>query len=128
MIDRVREELDLVRLRFPDLEFREEDFWARLPSYPVPEEWGRGSTEVAFQVPRDIFAQQPYGFWVRPPLEVPGGGIPTNTSGPVATGFGEGWQQFSWAPEVWQPGPEPRLGSNLLDFVRSFRLRLCEVS
>jgi hypothetical protein len=127
MIERVEAELKLVRSVYPSLEFREADFWARIPNYPVPAAWGRSETEVAFQVPRDIFGQQPYGFWVRPPLEVPGNGPPTNSSGPVATGFGEGWQQFSWAPEEWRPGPEPRSGSNLLDFVRSFGRRLAEV-
>ena len=127
MIDRVRAEVELVRSRYPMLEFREDDFWARIADYPLPEAWGRPSTELAFQVPRDIFGQQPYGFWIRPPLVAPGGGPPTNTSGPVATGFGEGFQQFSWAPEIWKPGVEPRNGSNLLDFVRSFAQRLREV-
>jgi hypothetical protein len=127
MIDRVRAEVELVRSRYPTLEFREENFWARVPDYPLPEGWGRASTELAFQIPRDIFGQQPYGFWIRPPLVVPGGGPPTNTSEPVATGFGEGFQQFSWAPEVWRPGAEPRNGSNLLDFVRSFAQRLREL-
>ena len=128
MIERAEAEIALVRCRFPDTEFRPDDFWARIPAYPVPEGWGRSTAEVAFQVPRDVIGQQPYGFWVRPPLELPGGGQPSNASGPVATAFGEGWQQFSWAPDVWQPGPDPRSGSNLLDFVRSFAHRLAEVS
>lgn len=127
MMERVLAELELIRSQYPDLEFREVDFWARIPDYPVPAGWGREHTEVAFQVPRDLFGQQPYGFWVHPPLEVPGGGVPSSTSGPVATGFGEGWQQFSWAPDGWQPGPEPRSGSSLLDFVRSFGRRLVEI-
>ena len=127
MIDRVQAEIELVRSRYQTLEFREEDFWARIPDYPVPDGWGREHAEIAFQVPRDIFGQQPYGFWVRPPLQIPGGGVPSNTSGPVSTGFGEDWQQFSWAPDGWKPGAEPRNGSNLLDFVRSFAQRLREV-
>lgn len=127
MIDRICAEIELVRSCYPGLEFREEDFWARIPAYPLPQGWGRESVELAFQVPRDIFGQQPYGFWLRPPLVAPGGGPPTNTSGPVATGFGDDFQQFSWAPEAWRPGPQPRHGSNLLDFVRSFAQRLREV-
>jgi hypothetical protein len=127
MTDRVQAEVELVQSRYPTLEFREHDFWARIPDYPLPVGWGRESAEIAFQVPRDILGLQPYGFWVRPPLQTPGGGVPNNTSGPVATGFGEGWQQFSWAPEAWRPGAEPRNGSNLLDFVRSFAQRLREV-
>lgn len=129
MMDRVHAEIELVRCHYRTLEFREQDFWGLIPDYPLPEDWRRGdSTEVAFQVPRDLFGQQPYGFWVRPPLTTPSGGPPTNTSGPVATGFGDGFQQFSWAPEVWQPGAHPHNGSNLLDFVRSFAQRLREVN
>jgi hypothetical protein len=127
MMDRVRAEVELVRSQFPQVEFQESDFWARIPDYPIPSEWGYDRVEVAFQVPRDLFGQQPYAFWVRPALTVPGSGQPSNTSGPVATGFGDGWLQFSWAPEGWQPGPDPRSGSNLLDFVRSFGRRLAEV-
>ena len=128
MMDRIEAEVALVRCRFPDLEFRPEDLWARIPGYPIPKAWGHDSTELAFQAPRDIFGQQPYGFWVRPQLVLPGGGPPTNTSGPVSTPFGDGWQQFSWAPEAWQPGPDPRSGSNLLDFVRSFAHRLAQIN
>lgn len=127
MSDRVQAELALVRACYPALEFRAEDYWARIPDYPLPAGWGCDSAEIAFQVPRDLFGQPPYGFWVRPPLTAPGGGPPSNTSGPVATGFGEGYQQFSWAPDGWRPGPEARCGSNLLDFVRSFTQRLREV-
>lgn len=128
MSERIAQELDLIRSRYPRLEFREDDFWARIPDYPLPAEWGREQTEVAFRVPPDLFGQQPYGFWVHPPLKLPGGGVPSNSSGPVATGFGEGWQQFSWSPDGWQPGPDPRSGANLLDFVRSFARRLAEVN
>jgi hypothetical protein len=128
MTERIEAELELIRSGYPDLEFREADLWARVPEYPVPSGWGRESTEVAFQVPADLFGQEPYGFWVNPPLQLPGGAPPSNTSGPVATGFGEGWQQFSWSPDGWHPGPEPRSGTNMLDFVRSFTRRLAEVN
>lgn len=127
MIDRIMAELALIRSWYPGVEFREEDFWARVPEYALPAGWGRDHAEIAFQIPQDVFGQHPYGFWVRPPLQLPGGGAPSNTSGPVATGFGDGWQQFSWAPDRWQPGADPRAGSNLLDFVRSFSQRLAEV-
>jgi Prokaryotic E2 family E len=127
MMERVHAEVDLIRSAFPEAEFREEDFWMRIPDYPIPDGWGREKAEIAFQMPRDWMGQQPYGFWVRPPLQTADGGAPTNTSGPVQTGFGDGWQQFSWAPDGWEPMPEPRMGSNMLDFARSFVRRLREV-
>ncbi|HTZ63256.1 MAG TPA: hypothetical protein VMB51_04065 [Solirubrobacteraceae bacterium] len=127
MSERIEAELELVRSVYPDVEFRAEDLWARVPTYPFPEGWGRKHGEIAFRVPRDVFGEEPYGFWVRPPLQVPGGGPPSNSSGPVATGFGEGWQQFSWAPDGWHPAVEVRCGTNMLDWVRSFTRRLKEV-
>jgi hypothetical protein len=128
MTERIAAELDLIRSEYPDLEFREEDLWGRIPAYPMPPGWDREHADIAFRVPTDLFGQEPYGFWVTPPLQLPGGSAPSNTSGPVATGFGEGWQQFSWAPDGWKPGPEPRAGTNMLDFVRSFARRLAEVN
>jgi hypothetical protein len=117
-----------VRSRYSDLEFREQDLWARVPVYPLPDGWGPAAVEVAFRFPRDTLGEEPYGFWVRPPLTTPQGGCPTNASeSPVATGFGEGYQQFSWAPDGWRPAPEPRCGTNMLDWVRSFARRLAEV-
>jgi hypothetical protein len=127
MNERLTEELELIRSRYPSLEFSEADYWARVHDYPVPTNWGREKSEIAFQVPRDVFGQEPYGFWVRPFLALPNGGQPSNTSPEsVATGFGEGWQQFSWSPDGWHPGPTAHAGSNLLDFVRSFARRLAE--
>ena len=35
MSDRLQAELELVRSRYPRLEFREVDFWARIPDYPL---------------------------------------------------------------------------------------------
>ncbi len=128
MTDRVRAELELIRTRFPDVEFQEASHWARVRSYPVPGDWGVEHVEIAFRVPPGLPGEQPYGFWVRPPLTLPGGGNPTDATGPIETGFGSGWQQFSWAPEVWQPGAEPRQGTNMLDWVRSFADRLAEVN
>ena len=130
MSDRIAAELELVRSCYPDVEFQEDDMWARIPIYKLPDGWGREHAEIAFRIPRDVFGEQPYGFWVRPALRLPGGGLPTNSSdGLVATGFGEGWHQFSWAPEEpWHAGREPRSGDNVLDWVRSFTKRLTEVN
>ena len=127
MSERTEAELELIRSAYPDVEFRSQELWARIPAYRLPEGWGPEHAEIAFRVPRDVFGEEPYGFWVRPPLQLPGGGVPTNSSGPVATVFGEGWQQFSWAPDGWRPAAELRCGTNMLDWVRSFARRLKEI-
>lgn len=129
MNERLAEELELIREEFPALEFRKEDLWGRVPGYPVPPEWGSTEVAIAFRAPGDLFGEEPYGFWVSPPLVLPGGGQPSNTSGPVDTAFGPGWQQFSWSFDgCWKPGPTAAVSSNLRDFIRSFARRLAEVN
>ena len=126
MNERVEAEVALVRSKYPELEFRDADGWARLPAYPIPAGWGVESAEVAFQFPEGLPAQKPYAFWVRPPLFVPGGSWASNSTA-ASTPFGDGWQQFSWDVD-WIPGAEPELGTNMLDWVRSFARRLAEIN
>lgn len=128
MTERAQMELELVRARYPSTEYRDEDGWAKVPAYPIPGSWGRTEAEIAFRMPANTLVEQPYGFWVRPPLQLPDGAPPGNSNGPVDTGFGQGWQQFSWAPADWRPHEDVRRGSHMLDFVRSFADRLAEVS
>lgn len=125
MNERLAAEVALLRTTFPDIEFREEDLWARIPAYPVPEQiWGRPECELAFRFV--LPGQPPYGFWVRPGLALLSGAGIQNYSHPVATGFGEGWGQFSWSPEHWAPGADVRRGANMLRWAESFATRLAE--
>ncbi|MGH2936553.1 MAG: hypothetical protein ACRDPE_00340 [Solirubrobacterales bacterium] len=127
MTERIQAELQLIRAAYPGVEVS--GLWGRIPGYPIPEDWhAAGDSELAFQFPAELPGQEPYGFWLRPALVLPGGGVPSNSSGPVDTPFGNGWQQFSWAFDGWAPGPRPTAGTNMLDFVRSFGRRLKEVN
>jgi hypothetical protein len=124
---RIEEEIALVLRAYPDLEFQSADLWARIPSYPLPDGiWHQEIVEVAFQFPAGLPGQQPYGFWVRPGLELRTGGTISSYTFPVTTPFGDQFGQFSWSPEVWTPRAEITAGTNMLDFVRSFSRRLAE--
>ncbi len=125
MNERLAAELELLRTAFQDAEFREEDLWARIPAYLIsPEVWGRTTCEIAFRFV--LPGQPPYGFWVRPGLTLISGAPIQNYSYPVATGFGDGWGQFSWSPEEWAPGADVRHGANMLRWAQSFATRLAE--
>ncbi len=127
MNERIEQELALLRTVYPDLEWHSESFWVRIPSYPLPDGvWNRSEIELAFQMPQNLPGQQPYGFWVRPGLNLASGGTPNNYTYPVTTPLGEGWGQFSWSPISWQPQVEITAGSNMLNFVRSIADRLRE--
>ena len=129
MSERVTREVALLIAAYPHLDWRPDELWARIPHYPVPSAiWLAESVELAFQIPAQLPGQAPYGFWVRPGLALRSGAPINNYSHPVVTPFGTGWGQFSWAPDLWEPGPTPKEGTNMLDFVRSFAERLREGS
>lgn len=128
MNERAWAEARLVASAFADLEVRPADGWARIPVYAVPAElWTPTEVEIVFRFPDGLPAQEPYAFWVRPPLALNNGATIQNTT-EASTPFGDGWQQFSWRLDPWQPGATPEMGSNMLHFVRSFSARLAEGS
>lgn len=126
MTDRIQEELGLLRTVHPDLEWRADAFWVRMPAYVVPSgHWAQSVVEVACRIPPTV-GEQPYAFFVRPGLGAADGRPITNYNFPVSTCFGDDWGQFSWAPDVWVPHVEITRGSNMLNFVRSFADRFRE--
>jgi hypothetical protein len=126
MSERDKAELELLRTQFSEVELRTDDLWARIPAYPLPPGlWVVSECEVAFHFP--LPGQPPYGFWTRPGLTLLTGAQPNNYQYPVQTPFGDGWGQFSWAPEEpWAPGADVRRGANMLRWVQSFTRRLAE--
>jgi Prokaryotic E2 family E len=129
MTGRVLDELGLLRACWPALEFVEAGLWVRLANYPLPRGiWDRGTCEVAFQIPTQLPGQAPYGFYVRPGLELAGGGAIGNYTFPtLEPPFDSSpWGKFSWALAEWQPAAEAGKGSNMVQFARSIADRLRE--
>ncbi len=129
MEDRIQQELKLLRSRFPNLEYREEGRWIRIPSYPVTEGWSRSATEVTFQIPTSHPGAPPYGIYV--PVGLTFRGEPPNNyrePAPSQPPFGGSWGIFSWAPldGQWRPTADIITGSNLLNWVLGFADRFRE--
>jgi hypothetical protein len=133
--ERLKQELQLLRLAYPDLEYRlvEGAHWVRIPAYPVQSGWAyQGSAvataEIVFQIPVQA-GQAPYAFYVRPAFTLAGGGAPGNYTATATTPWGSDFAQFSWSPnEPWLPKADIRAGANMLNFARSFADRLGEAS
>jgi Prokaryotic E2 family E len=128
----VEGESQLLRSFWPDLEFVTQDNlnWVMKPAYALPEGWTQESVDLAFRIPQNMPAEQPYGFWVRGGLRLAGGGDIGNyvfPSDPVPFSS-EPWGRFSWAPVTWTPGTEPGQGAGMVAFVQSFRRRLEELN
>lgn len=126
MKERNQAELVLLRTVYPNVVFREEDGWALLPEFAIPQQvWDRASVEVAFRFP-ELLGQPPYAFFVRPSLSLRAGGSIQNYGFPAPTPFGNDFGQFSWTPDTWAPAASVALGSNMLRWVESFKQRLGE--
>lgn len=130
MKDRIEAELQLLRRYYPDLEFRDDGHWIRIPRYLVPEGiWEQAEATVCFQIPMSGYpGQAPYAFFVQPGLRLKSTGQKPNNYEEPASGvpFEGVWGKFSWTQENWRATADPVSGSNLLNFVGSFRDRLLE--
>jgi len=129
MQQRIDQELALLRKYYPDLEYRPEGHWLRIPAYPLAEGWSRIVTDVAFQVPIGFPGTPPYGIYIPVGLTF-NGARPNNYAEPASTQppFGGSWGVLSWAPAdgQWRPTADPITGSNLLNWTRGFADRFKE--
>jgi hypothetical protein len=134
--DREEAEIALLTEVYPRLEAEEYENqqWVLIPDYPVPRGWSIRTpdgaagavdrAEICCKIPPQVEAV-PYGFAVRPVLALPDGGQIDHYSEPFATPWGSDFGHFSWQKEGgWNPSPDVRSGDNMLDFVRSFAVRL----
>jgi hypothetical protein len=131
MTERLAKELELLRTVFPDAEFHDKDSgWFCISRYTVQYGgWEQTEVSVCFQVPPGHPGEAPYAFWVSPLLRLVGtdAGPSNNYQEPSTTPFPGIWGRFSWAHDSsWKPGASPTAGSNLLNFVLSFRDRFRE--
>ena len=128
MEERVVQELELLRKYYPNIEYKEEGRWVRIPSYPLPEGWNRSTTDVAFQIKPGHPGTPPYGFCVPVGLEYQGHRPESyKDSASPHPPFEGRWGIFSWAhTEQWRPTANVTTGSNLLNWARSFADRFRE--
>lgn len=127
MNERIEQELKLLKREFPNLEYKEDIMWIYIPEYKLPPNiWNRDCVAVCFQIPAGYPGNPPYGFFVEGGLYLKGTNEkPSNYEEPVQTPFGGNWGKFSWSHDnSWRATSDLTLGSNLLNFVRSFRDRL----
>jgi hypothetical protein len=126
---RIQQELPLLRQRWPAIEYIEAGHWLRIPAYPLPPNWNRKESDVAFQVRVGYPGAPPYGIYV--PVGILYNGLkPANYVEPAShpLPFEGKWGVFSWLPNdgSWFPTADPRTGSNLVNWVIGFAQRFRE--
>lgn len=128
MRERIEQELALLRKRYPNLEYKEEGQWVRIPAYPLCEGWSRTSTDVVFQIPVGYPGTSPYGIYTPSGLKF-NGSPPDNYTDPAPNRptFEGTWAIFSWQIDgQWRATSDLLTGSNLLNWVLTFADRFRE--
>src|SRR5260370_183044 len=123
MQERIRQELELLLRRFPDLEYVEAGPWTKVPNYRLFPGWNRPETDVVFQIQVGYPGRAPYGIYANAGI-VFNSTRPNNYTEPAPTQppFSGNWGIFSWAPAdgQWRPTANLSTGSNLLNWLLGF--------
>ena len=130
MSERIQKELALLRVSYPEARYEENGQWICIHEYPIPQDhsWNRESTDVCFQVPQGYPASPPYGFLVPSGIRCEDQ-IPESYTEPPQNKppFPGDWGFFSWSHNgSWSPKGDLVSGSNLADFVRTFKDRFLQ--
>lgn len=132
MNERIKTELDILGKYFKKIEYIEEGQWVLIEEYLLPENMGWNQKEInaCFQIPVAFPGAPPYGFYVPSGLLINENPPKTNYQDPSQNKppfSADNWAFFSWVQELgWKPTDNPRTGSNILGFVRTFRNRFLE--
>lgn len=124
--DRLEEELNHLRNRWPDLTYEADGRWILLPKYETPDTIAQDEVAICFQVRSNHPRRAPYAFYVRKPVELEKEGEFDNVTNANGLPFEGDWLKFSWKPANWQPGSTVGSGSNLTTWAHSFYNRLEE--
>lgn len=130
MKERIKKELELLREYYPDVVYHENGgCWTKVPEYSLPSGWSVRATDVVFEIKAGYPTAEPYGIYVPSGLQYSGKNPKNmNASPKPAPPFEGSWWLLSWqpAPGEWRPTADLVSGSNLLNWVRGFRLRFEE--
>jgi hypothetical protein len=130
MPDRITEELALLKSIYPKATLHENRKWVLIPDWLLPPDiWSITTVIICFQIPNNYPGQAPYGFYVSPSdICLKNGNAIGSSSFANDPPYEGKWIKFSWQNQTWMPSTDLKQGSNLLNFVNSFRDRLKEAS
>jgi hypothetical protein len=129
MQERINQEIGLFKTRFPNLEYRPDGRWFRIPEYPLPSGWNFSIIQLAFTLPAEYPGGPPYGIYVPTGIRFRGQ-VPGNYTeqAPNQPPFAGTWGIFSWTTldGAWHATADLTKGSNLLNWVLGFQRRFEE--
>lgn len=130
MHERVRQEIELLKMQFHDLRHGDQLDWVLIPELVLPpERFNRLSTKVLFTIPVGYPQTGPDNFFVDADLRLKDGSNPPAFNVGPKSSSGDApidgtWGWFSWHPQNWHPTAAIEGGDNLLAFIRGVHLCL----
>jgi len=130
MHERVRQEIELLRKKYPSLEHGQQLDWVLIPEFELPpNRFKEDKTRLLFVIPVGYPNTGPDNFFVDMDLHLQNGGTlpgfnPNSNSSNGAAPVPGNWGWFSWHPQTWRPAASIDSGDNLLTFVRGVNLCL----
>ncbi|MCE7733590.1 MAG: hypothetical protein GPJ54_01850 [Candidatus Heimdallarchaeota archaeon] len=130
MNDRISQEIELLKERYPDLIHDENKTWVLIPNFKLPDKrFNKEFTNIHFTIPSGFPNSGPDNFFVHVDLRLANNQMPPAFNPNSKSNTGEAkapgeWGWFSWHPNKWQPSAQFEKGDNLLSFVRSIGVRL----
>lgn len=130
MYEKVRQEIELLKTKYPNVEHGEQLNWVLIPRYILPTgRFNQKETRLLFALPVGYPQTGIDNFFVDASLRLSDGGNPpgfnmgANSSNGTAPIQGD-WAWFSWHPADWRPTATIEGGDNLLTFLRGVNLCL----
>ena len=126
-LDRRRQEIELLRRRYGELENGENLDWVLFKSFPLPVGLNSDSTELLVLIPAGYPITPPDNFYVRNGLRTTSGGSLSNYSENQSI-LGGSWAQFSFHAKEWSPSSNSGEGDSLITFMFAVEGRLKELN
>jgi Prokaryotic E2 family E len=129
MLERRRDELKLVQIRYGDVEAGPSLDWVIVQCWPLPSGWNKSATAILVQIPSGYAITPPDNFYADNDLRLANGAAPGNTNLNYAF-LDRQWMQFSYHVEAadWRPHADLLQGHNLLTFLLGVANRLAEAN
>jgi hypothetical protein len=133
---RVQKEIELLKTKFPNLEFKEERNRTIIifHDYPLPPGWPTKTTNLAIVIPPGYPITPPDNFYVQPPILTASGATPGSYNLDGTSNGMPGWAWFSFHMRdaenrpTWSPSDDVASGDNIMTFLRAVNDRLREAN
>lgn len=129
MLERRKQELDLIRSKYGEIDIGPDLDWVLIKMFPLPFGWNRDETALLVLIRPGYPTTPPDNFLVDNDLRLASGQLPGNVSADQSH-LGRSWLQFSYHVDAaeWRPNPELLNGHNLLTFLLGVEKRLAQAN